>query len=133
MGGIQITVPEGFDVELNVIPFMGGRELKLRNVPLIPGSPRIIINGFAMMGGVDVRSRPSRTGKEIGQSIIEHVLGAVDAMPSLSGGPGPIDLDSLKKDIGAYGDDVAKILSWDWDFVNKNQNQLAERWTKTFS
>ncbi|HEY2214690.1 MAG TPA: adenylate/guanylate cyclase domain-containing protein [Acidimicrobiales bacterium] len=99
MGGISIIVPEGFDVELNVIPFMGGRELKLRNVPLVPGSPRIIIKGFALMGGVDVRSKPSRTGKELGQTIVDHVLGAVGNMPSLSGGPGPIDLDALKKDI----------------------------------
>ncbi len=99
MGGINIIVPEGFDVELNVIPFMGGRELKLRNVPLVPGSPRIVINGLALMGGVDVRSKPSRTGKELGQTIVDHVLGAVGNMPSLSGGPGPIDLDALKKDI----------------------------------
>jgi class 3 adenylate cyclase len=99
MGGINIVVPEGFDVELNVIPFMGGRNLKLRNVPLVPGSPRIVINGLAMMGGVDVKSRPSRTGKEIGQTIIDHVLGAVPNMPSLSGSEGPIDLDALKRDI----------------------------------
>jgi class 3 adenylate cyclase len=99
MGGINVTVPEGFDVELNVIPFMGGRNLKLRNVPLVPGSPRIIINGLAMMGGVEVKSKPSRTNKELGQTIVEHVLGAVQGLPSLSSEPGPIDLDALKRDI----------------------------------
>jgi class 3 adenylate cyclase len=100
MGGIQITVPEGFDVEMNVFPFMGGRELKLRNVPRIPGSPRIRVRGFAMMGGVEVRSRPNRTGKEIGKHIVDQVLGVVDAIPSFAGtSSGPIDLEGLGREI----------------------------------
>jgi len=100
MGGIQITVPEGFDVEMNVFPFMGGRELKLRNVPIIPGSPRLVIRGFAMMGGVEVRSRPTRTSKELGMNIVDHVMNVVDTLPMLNGpGSGPIDLESLGREI----------------------------------
>jgi class 3 adenylate cyclase len=105
-GGIDIVVPEGFDVELEGFSFMGGRDLKLRNVPLIPGSPRIRVRGFAIMGGIDVRSKPSRTGREIGQSIVDRVLGTVGSlpsMPSLAGagapGAGPIDLEALGRDI----------------------------------
>jgi class 3 adenylate cyclase len=99
MGGVQIIVPEGFDVQLEGFAFMGGRDLKLRNVPMVPGSPRIRVRGFAMMGGIDVRSKPSRSGKEIGQTIVDHVLGVVDSMPSLAGSPGtPIDLESLGRD-----------------------------------
>jgi class 3 adenylate cyclase len=105
-GGIKIIVPEGFDVELDGFSFMGGRNLRLRNVPLIPGSPRIRIRGFAVMGGIDVRSRPSRPGREIGPTIVDHVLGTMSAlpsMPSLAGlgtpGAGPIDLESLGRDI----------------------------------
>ena len=41
MGAIIVIVPEGFDVELEGFSFMGGRDLKLRNVPRVPGSPRI--------------------------------------------------------------------------------------------
>jgi putative spermidine/putrescine transport system substrate-binding protein len=41
--------------------------------------------------------------------------------------------DDLKKDIGAYGADIDKILSWDWDFLNQHDSEFAERWTKTFS
>jgi len=41
--------------------------------------------------------------------------------------------DALKKDIGAFGADLDKIHKWDWDFVNKNSDALAERWTRTFS
>jgi len=104
-GGIQITVPEGFDVELEGFSFMGGRDLKLRNVPRVPGSPRIRVRGFAIMGGIDVKSRPSRTGREIGQSIVDRVLGTVSALPgrpdALGGTPGvgPIDLEALRRDI----------------------------------
>jgi len=104
-GGIQITVPEGFDVELEGFSFMGGRDLKLRNVARVPGSPRIRVRGFAIMGGIDVKSKPSRTGREIGQSIVERVLGTVNALPGRSGpmvgtpGVGPIDLEALARDI----------------------------------
>jgi putative spermidine/putrescine transport system substrate-binding protein len=37
----------------------------------------------------------------------------------------------LKKAVPISGADMAKILTWDWDFVNKNQGELAERWAKT--
>jgi len=104
-GGIQITVPEGFDVELEGFSFMGGRDLKLRNVARVPGSPRIRVRGFAIMGGIDVKSKPSRTGRELGQSIVERVLGTVSALPGRPGpmvgtpGVGPIDLEALARDI----------------------------------
>jgi class 3 adenylate cyclase len=105
-GGVKITVPEGFDVELEGFSFMGGRNLRLRRVPLIPGSPRIRVRGFAVMGGIEVRSRPVRSGRPIGQTIVEQVLGTVSAlpnMPSLAGvgtpGAGPIDLEALRRDL----------------------------------
>jgi class 3 adenylate cyclase len=104
-GGIHIVVPEGFDVELGGFSFMGGRDLILRNVPRVPGSPRIRVRGFAVMGGIEVKSKPSRTGREIGQSIIDRVLGTVSALPGRSGampgtaGVGPIDLEALGRDI----------------------------------
>ncbi len=107
MGGIQVIVPEGFDVELEGFAFMGGRDLKLRNVPLVPGSPRIRIRGFAFMGGIDVKSKPTR---EIGMNLVDQVLSSVsNNMPGLVGLPGlpglpgapsaPIDLQGLKRDI----------------------------------
>jgi class 3 adenylate cyclase len=102
-GGIQIIVPEGFDVELEGFAFMGGRDLKLRNVARVPGSPRIRVRGFAIMGGIEVKSRPSRTGRELGQSIVESVLDTVQTFPSVAAagapGAGPIDLDALRRDI----------------------------------
>ncbi len=62
MGGIDIIVPEGIDVELAGFAIMGGRNMRIRDVPIIPGSPRIIIRAFPMMGGVEIKSRPSTRG-----------------------------------------------------------------------
>jgi class 3 adenylate cyclase len=63
MGGIDIIVPEGIDVELAGFAMMGGRHMRIRDVPIIPGSPRIIIRAFPIMGGVEVKSRPSERGR----------------------------------------------------------------------
>ena len=39
--------------------------------------------------------------------------------------------DDMKRNVPISGPDMAKILTWDWDFVNQNQGDLAERWAKT--
>jgi class 3 adenylate cyclase len=57
MGGVDIVVPEGIEVVMNVIPFMGGRSCRVKRVPVIPGSPVIEVRGLAFMGGVSVRSK----------------------------------------------------------------------------
>src|SRR5207245_5836014 len=61
MGGIDIVVPEGIEVGLDGLPIMGGKSMHVKNVPTLPGSPRIIVHAFPIMGGVTVRSRPRRT------------------------------------------------------------------------
>ncbi|MGH9095987.1 MAG: adenylate/guanylate cyclase domain-containing protein, partial [Acidimicrobiales bacterium] len=66
MGGIDIIVPEGIDVELAGFAIMGGRNLRIRDVPVIPGSPRIIIRAFPIMGGVEIKSRPPTRGRRDG-------------------------------------------------------------------
>ena len=92
-GGIDIIVPEGFDVELRGFSFMGGRDLRLRDVPIIPGSPRIVVKGFAVMGGIDVKSRPNRSGKELARAAARRVLKT--AVPVTS----PRELAALEQDI----------------------------------
>ena len=57
MGGVDVIVPEGIEVVMNVIPFMGGRSCRVKRVPVIPGSPVIEVRGLAFMGGVSVRSK----------------------------------------------------------------------------
>jgi class 3 adenylate cyclase len=99
-GGIKIIVPEGFDVDMRGFSFMGGRSVKTRDVPRVPGSPRIVVRGFAVMGGVDVRSRPNRSGRKMARAVVDGVQGVVDALPSRSGDEwAPIDLATLSQDI----------------------------------
>ena len=60
MGGIEIIVPEGIEVELGGIAIMGGKDgRRLKDVPPLPGSPVIRVRAFAFWGGVTVRSRPA--------------------------------------------------------------------------
>jgi hypothetical protein len=55
MGGMEIRVPEGWAVENRVIYFMGGTDDRTR-VPAEPNAPRLILRGFVMMGGVEVKN-----------------------------------------------------------------------------
>lgn len=65
MGGIDIVVPEGIEVSLDGLPIMGGKSAQVKNVPRLPGSPRIHVHAYPIMGGVNVRSRPRRTAKGV--------------------------------------------------------------------
>jgi hypothetical protein len=58
MGGIQITVPEDADVQVNGIGIMGGFDHSAVGSGS-PGGPRIVINGFAFWGGVHIQRLPS--------------------------------------------------------------------------
>src|SRR5581483_4151658 len=64
------------------------------DVPHVPGSPRIRIRGFSIMGGVDVRSKPVRSGKRSLRSVLDGVQGAIDLLPE-PGSTEPIDLAAL--------------------------------------
>jgi predicted membrane protein len=55
MGGIDIKVPEDWAVECRGVPFMGGYEDSTRP-PALDTGKRLVINGFAMMGGVEVHN-----------------------------------------------------------------------------
>ena len=93
-GGVKIIVPEGFDVELRGFSFMGGRTMRLRDVPRVPGSPRIVVRAFSCMAGIEIRSRPNRSGREIAR--------AVDALSDRSVAA-PAELASLSADVGTDG------------------------------
>ena len=58
MGGIEILVPEDVTVRVQGFGFMGGFDHKASGDGP-PGSPVVTINGFALMGGVEVK-RPKR-------------------------------------------------------------------------
>lgn len=62
MGGVTIVVPEGIPVESSGFMFMGGRTNRIKDVPVVPGAPVVRVKGYGMWGGVDVRSKPRKTG-----------------------------------------------------------------------
>lgn len=60
MGGVDVVVPPGIQVELSGLPIMGGKDLRTHDSPRIPGSPVVRVRAFALMGGVSVRTKPGK-------------------------------------------------------------------------
>lgn len=57
MGGVDIIVPEGIEVVLTGVAFMGAKHKRVKNVTPLPGGPVIRVRAFAFMGGISVRSK----------------------------------------------------------------------------
>lgn len=55
MGGIEITVPPGVEVDVRGIGFMGAFDHREGPGVPEPGAPRVVVTGLALMGGVEVR------------------------------------------------------------------------------
>lgn len=58
MGGVEIMVPPHVAVQCEGVAIMGGFE-EVHRAPAVPDPdrPTLMITGFAMMGGVDIRTR----------------------------------------------------------------------------
>ncbi|MFF3750052.1 DUF1707 domain-containing protein [Streptomyces sp. NPDC002018] len=56
MGGVHVTVPPDMEVEVRGFGFMGGFG-EAGEGEVSPGSPRVIVTGFALMGGVGVERK----------------------------------------------------------------------------
>lgn len=56
MGGSNIIVPDGVQVELSGFAFMGGNDLRLEQTPRPPaGAPVVRVKAYSIMGGTDVK------------------------------------------------------------------------------
>ena len=67
MGGIEIIVPDGVEVDMGGFAFMGGHDYRPGSAPIRPGTPVVRVRGYALMGGVDVRvKRTLRPRRAIG-------------------------------------------------------------------
>ncbi|MFJ5549774.1 DUF1707 domain-containing protein [Streptomyces sp. NPDC093225] len=69
MGGIEITVPPGVEVDMRGLGVMGGFGVRRTDHPVDPRAPRLVVTGFAFWGGVEVRTRPLK-----GQSKLSKAL-----------------------------------------------------------
>ncbi|HSP15292.1 MAG TPA: DUF5668 domain-containing protein [Thermoanaerobaculia bacterium] len=57
MGGVDVRIPDGWEVVGEVVPFMGGIEMKTRSKRT---GRQLVLRGFVMMGGVDVKDAAAR-------------------------------------------------------------------------
>jgi class 3 adenylate cyclase len=63
MGGIDVIVPEGIQVEMTGLAIFGGKDCRVRDVQPVPGSPVVRVRVFAFMGAVTVRTGKERSGR----------------------------------------------------------------------
>jgi hypothetical protein len=63
MGGIEIVVPEGLNVQVHGFGFMGGYSGTPEG-EIDPNAPTVHVRGMAMMGGVDVKRKAPKPPKE---------------------------------------------------------------------
>lgn len=55
MGGADIHVPDGLNVEVSDFAFMGGNDIRLGNPRPTPGGPTVRLKLISIMGGTDVK------------------------------------------------------------------------------
>lgn len=60
MGGIEITVPPGVEVDVRGFGLMGAFDQRDSPGPTEPGAPRVVITGFAFWGGVEIKVKPPK-------------------------------------------------------------------------
>jgi class 3 adenylate cyclase len=63
MGGIQVFVPEGIPVQVEGFVLMGGLEDRTRGSRTGGGAPMVRVIGHGMWGGIDVRHRKPKRGR----------------------------------------------------------------------
>lgn len=75
MGGADVYVPDGVNVEVSEFAFMGGNSIKLGEQPHRPGAPTIRIRLFSLMGGTDVTRGRRKSRAERRAERERHRLG----------------------------------------------------------
>jgi class 3 adenylate cyclase len=83
-GGVDIVVPEGVMVNLSGFSLFGGKDLRMADTPVLPGSPVINVRAYPVFGGVSVRSK--RTPRR----LIDDIRSVVDARVVDNRGSGPL-------------------------------------------
>jgi hypothetical protein len=73
MGGAEIIVPPGLRVDCDAIAIMGGVDHPAQSGPIDPNAPVLKINGFLLMGGVEITVRnPGETARAAKKRIREE-------------------------------------------------------------
>jgi hypothetical protein len=64
MGGADVYVPEGLDVQVSQFALMGGNDVRLGRGRPAPGGPTVHLRLFSLMGGTDVKRGRKLTRSE---------------------------------------------------------------------
>jgi class 3 adenylate cyclase len=137
MGGIDIIVPEGIEVELGGIAIMGGKDARrMKDVPRIPGSPIVRVKAFAFWGGVSVRNKPAHVPRSDNRVIEPHDRSRADRRPSgkIPQGPGLVAIAAegqadTEYDLRARGlpEGTVTIMFSDMEGFTSLTEQLGDR------
>jgi Domain of unknown function (DUF1707)/Cell wall-active antibiotics response 4TMS YvqF len=60
LGGSEIIVPEGVEVDLGGFALLGGNDLKIGGPRPGPGAPVVRVRAFSLLGGTDVKTKAPR-------------------------------------------------------------------------
>jgi len=63
MGGIDVLVPDGIEVDLGGFALMGGNDHVPGKAPVRAGTPVVRVRAFSLMGGIDVKVGHRRRGR----------------------------------------------------------------------
>lgn len=56
IGDVEVTAPEGVEVELGGFTVLGDRKVDLSPVPRVPGTPTVRVRVFSLIGDAKIRS-----------------------------------------------------------------------------
>ncbi|HUA06919.1 MAG TPA: DUF1707 domain-containing protein [Solirubrobacteraceae bacterium] len=107
MGGSEIWVPEGVNVEVSNLAIMGGNDVKLGDEVVQPGGPVIRIRAVSVMGGTDItrgrklskaeRRRQKELRKRADRLLVENELVGGEGEEQGHQAPGDRPADRLQE------------------------------------
>jgi hypothetical protein len=56
LGGADLKVPEGVDLEVSGFSILGGKDVRGGRRPVSPGAPRLTVRAYTLLGGVSVKT-----------------------------------------------------------------------------
>ncbi|MFC7219954.1 DUF1707 domain-containing protein [Streptomyces polyrhachis] len=71
-GGVSIRVPENVTLRESGIGIMGGFDVKTMEA-VEPGAPTVVIQGLAIMGGVDAKPKRGKVVKDLSDRLRKHL------------------------------------------------------------
>jgi hypothetical protein len=62
LGSVDVIVPAGVEVDLEVMAFLGSRDVRVAATPPVPGAPVVRITGFVLLGSLNIRDASEAHG-----------------------------------------------------------------------